>query len=196
MIAGLSAVSSGIGAVSAISSSKARSNSLNAQAGIQERQAQGQVSQAGFLNQQATTRSQLAERERQLNIAQNRILRRDQARARSGNRALLAARGIDAAAGSALLAQEDIAGRNEFEALLARAKGLQSSISLDQQAHANRFSAQQTLGDAAISRRQAQISRNKARSTRQQGLLSAAGIIAGGTRQLTKMGVFKGLGIQ
>jgi hypothetical protein len=186
----------GISAASAISSSKARSNSQNALAAIQERQAQGQVHQAEFLNQQATTRSQLAERERQLNTAQNRILRRDQARARSGNRALLAARGIDPSAGSALLVQEDFAGRNEFEALLARAKGLQSSISLEQQAHANRFSAQQTLGEADIRRSQAQISRNNARSTRQQGLLSAAGSIAGGTQQLAKMGVFKGSGIR
>ncbi|MGB0574681.1 MAG: hypothetical protein ACPGPC_00775 [Alphaproteobacteria bacterium] len=180
----------GIDAASAISSAKAKSSLLRAQAAIQERPAQVQVRQAEFLNQQAMTCAKLAERERQLNIAQNRLLRSDQSRGRSRNQAVLAARGIDPSAGSALLIQEDIAARNEFESLLARAQGLQSSIALDQQAHASQFSAQQMLGDADISLSGAQISRNSARSARQQGLLSAVGSLAKGTNNLARQGDF------
>ena len=109
------------------------------------------------LSAQAAFQQQQAERARAINDARAHQLRRNQSRERAAGRARLTSSGIDPSAGSALLLQENQAGIHEFDRLLARSVGLQASLEADQQAR---------------------VLRMQASSTRQQGLLSAAGTAA------------------
>lgn len=93
-----------------------------------------QSAQAAFLQSQA-------ERARAINDARDRQLLRSQSRERAAGRARQTSSGLDPLAGSPLLLQENVAGLNEFDRLLARSIGLQSSIQADQQSHLLRMQA-------------------------------------------------------
>ena len=92
-----------------------------------------QSAQAAFLQSQA-------ERARAINDARDRQLLRSQSRERAAGRARQTSSGLDPLAGSPLLLQENV-GLNEFDRLLARSIGLQSSIQADQQSHLLRMQA-------------------------------------------------------
>jgi len=86
------------------------------------------ASQAAFLQNQATWQAQLAQ-------SQEAQLRHSQSRQLAQMRALLASRGVDIAAGSPLLAQEQAGADAEFQALLLRSTGADQTAIAQQQAH-------------------------------------------------------------
>jgi hypothetical protein len=110
---------------------------------------------------QGLLRQQQAERQRELARLQEERQRRDSERLQGRQRAFLAASGVDPAAGSALLLQENLARDAEFNALLTRAQGEADARALDYQAR---------------------LDRQRARNLRTAGYLNA------GTTLLTKGG--------
>jgi hypothetical protein len=92
-----------------------------------EAQAREAASQADFLRNQAAYQAQLAQ-------SQEARLRQNQSRQLAQMRALLAGRGVDIAAGSPLLTQQQAAADAEFQALLLRSTGADQTAVAQQQA--------------------------------------------------------------
>lgn len=88
---------------------------------------------------QAAFRQQQAERQREIARIQEERQRRDSERLKGAQRARLAASGVDPAAGTALLLQENLAGDSEYNALLTRAQGAADAQALDYQAQLDRL---------------------------------------------------------
>lgn len=82
--------------------------------------ARAQAKQASY---QAAIARQQAQHEARILQAQEQQLRRNQSKGLAAQRAVLAARGLDLTAGSALLTQEQAAADAEFDALLRRSMG-------------------------------------------------------------------------
>ena len=100
--------------------------------------AQGRAA-ANEAKAQAALRDQQAQRQREVAAFQEERTRRDAERVQGAQRAHLAAAGVDPAAGTALLLQEELAGQSEFNALLARAQGDGEAQLVEHQARIDRL---------------------------------------------------------
>jgi hypothetical protein len=130
---------------------------LSATAAIAEGRAAANEAKA-----QAALRDQQARRQREVAAYQEDRTRRDAERVQGAQRARLAASGIDPAAGTALLLQEELAGQSELNALLARAQG---------------------EGDARLLEFQANVDRLRGRNARTTGYLRAGStLLSAGSR--------------
>lgn len=109
---------------------------------------------------QAALASQQAAQARQLAAIREARQRRDLSRQQATQRARFAASGIRPTAGSALLAQEDLAAHSELEALLTRWQGASQAHRSEQ--------------DAVAARARARAARNNALLSTGRGLLAEA----------------------
>jgi hypothetical protein len=133
----------------------------NAAAAVQQGRAAASEAMA-----QAALRDQQAERQRALAAFQEDRARRDAERLQGAQRARFAAAGVDPAAGTALLLQEELAGQSEFNALLARAQG---------------------EGEARLIEHQANIDRLRGRNARTAGYLRAGTtLLSAGEREMRR----------
>jgi hypothetical protein len=130
--------------------------------------AQGEAA-ASEAKAQAALRDQQAQRQREVAAFQEERARRDAERVQGAQRARLAATGVDPAAGTALLLQEELAGQSEFNALLARAQG---------------------EGDARLTEHQARIDRLRGRNARTAGYLRAGTTLLTSASRAMGSGVF------